>query len=551
MGTPVVAMAGNLFALQSPSAVELHSAIDGHLVVSLPFTPAAGALPPYGVASDGSYGWLGTTTSLEAWSSAGVQLFSRAGSYASPSGTVTAFATPTQIMIGRASTQTIEYVAVSGGSSTTSPAFAGTFASWFLDGSSFFTTVGTNVRVYTPSAAQQVLLTLSSTTGLAGTGGYFWSNLSGIYRVAMPGGAPYPFPNLGLPQASGNRIALIPQGTAQMGLIHLDPTAIMLETITLPAAYPGAFGADTSGSWAIGNHNGVVYDSINLPAGKGALSCGRPFAVAGADTGLAAVGTDGGGVLVFGGGSSGVTFQGTIPHKASRVQLSADGTTVVAYYAADVQYWPDQSIRAFSLPTGALIHEWPNMVVSENYVFEIALARGGSQLGQITGIFNGGGWAYTRTVSDLMGTTTSFSNPINGNATAPAIFVSPDGTLVAAADTTVTNTQIYKNGALVDAVAGAPAGWLDDDRLIVGGTAIHSVSSATNVASITLPCTLVGFGVVDATHVYCPSTTAIYDLTTSAAVWTGSAPAFPIGANAGAYVVYPLGHHIQVDAYSL
>lgn len=550
-----VAMAGNVFAIQGSSAVELRSASDGHLIVSTPSGQVQGFWAPFGLATDGSYLWVGSPTSLQAWSSTGTSLFSHAGTYADNKGSVHGFATPTEILIGRSTSQTIEHIAAPGGASTMGPAFAGAFQSWFLDGSSFFTAVGTNVRIYTPSAVQEVLVSLPSVQSLAGTGGYFWTD-HGIYQVANPTAPPQSWPGgIGSTLSpSANLVAVTDGAYPNMVLFHLDPGGITSEMVTVPTVGVGALGADAAGNWSLGAGSGLVWDSTNLPAGKGPLSCGRAWGMAGADTGLAAVGTEGGGVLIFGGSSSGVTFQGSIPYKASRVELSADGTVLAAQFGATQQYWTDMSVRAFSLPSGTMIHEWTNLfdVTKQNFIFGLSLARGGTQLGQITSTFLFNTWTYTLSATDLSGATTSFTEQLSESVgyNAPGIFVSPDGTLVAVADQKTAATQVFKNGMLFDAVAGLAAGWIDDDRLIIGGTSIHSVSTSTTVATIAVPCSTKGFRAIDATHIYCPSTNAIYDLTTSAAVWTGSAPAFPIGTIAGAYAVYPLDHHVQVQAYS-
>jgi hypothetical protein len=547
-----VAMAGAVFMMRAANAIELRDAGDGHLITSLAQGQVTDATS-FGVATDGSYVWVRSDTDVQVWSPAGAHLFTHPGSYAYSA----VFAAPGELRIGGYSSQTIEYVNAATGTSTNSPTFAGTFHSWFLDGERFFTAVGDTWRIFSKDAVQAAIFT--SPTSLTGRGDYFWSQFS-LYAVAQPS---VPLQTLATKDngytrvsSSGNLISLWTDGGGpNLTIVHLDAGGVSTETVSMPSANLSAFTADSAGNWSVGTRSGVVYDSANLLAKKGPLSCGKVFAIDGSETGLAVVGTDGGGVLTFQAGAQGFTFQGAVPYKGSRVQVSDDGTVLAVQYDADAQYWKDMSLRVFSLPGATEIHSWPLQYDPAASIWNagISLSRGGTQIGQVQRNTSTG--KYTRMVTDLTGSTTTFKDTIDVGwrpsvfADAP-FFVSPDGTLVATVDNTGFNTQIFKNGMLIDATPGRPSGWIDNDRFLVQfyelwgqwggpdykytGTAIHTVSTGTTGAKTTaLDCTELGFGVVDANHVNCDDW--IYDLSTGAAVWKGSG--FDHGAVAGGYVV--------------
>jgi hypothetical protein len=567
-GASDVQIAGTVFTVVSTTTVDLHDAGDGHLITSIPLVSSPSIS---GLASDGSYAWVRSSSDIQAWSPAGTHLFTHPGSYANS----IVFGEPTQVQVGDPSSQNIEYVDATNGTSTMSAAFAGTFYGWFLDGGSFFTTVGATVRIYSNQAAQLALTSLATTENLTGQGSYFWTfNISGapvalnIYTVAQPA-TPTTMLSPGVLSKAvpgGDIIGVLIYGVPNLTVVHLDPGGVSTENVPIPSAYLSGFGADAAGNWSVSAKSGAVYDRANLLASKGALSCGNAYVISGASAGLAAVGTDAGGVLTFEASSTGVTLEGAVPYKGSRVQVSDDGTVLAVQYDNDSEYWTDWSLRVFSLPSATLINTWPLQYTSsmlKNYS-SISLSRGGTQIGQVLWVPS----TYTRLVTDLMGATTSFMDtapaPSTYGNTAP-IFVSPNGTLVAAIDTTGAATQVFKNGALIDAASGAASGWIDDDRFLVqffatsffgpmySGTAIHTVSTGTNGAMMMLPCTQNGFGVVDANHVFCVqnSVNTIYNLTTQA-TWTGgSTGAFSPAAVAGPYVVFENDHHIYAETYTL
>jgi hypothetical protein len=587
-GCPDLEMAGDVFAIAQTNAIELRSATDGHLIVSIPADPPAMfpamSQATFGLASDGSYVWVGSHADLEAWSASGVKLFSHPGNYF---GDTAAFATPSQIQIGHvgSTVQTIEYVAVPSGTSTVSAAFAGTFYTWFQDDASFLTSSsGTTVRVYTKDVVQQAISALPKAfTSLGGYGNYFWTYTSGlgyplsVYAIAQPS-TPVQTLNAGLsaPVGSAGLVAVFNSHQPVLTLLHLDPGGVTKEDVPTPSGYLGAFGADASGAWSVGDvTNGVLYDRDNLLAMKGPLSCGRAFDYDGAQTGLAAVATPGGGVLTFTAGATGLASSGVIPYDAQRVRMSADGSVIAVQ---DNQTMEDD-LRVFTMPGAVQVKDW-SFPVSSPYsvLLWLSLARGGTAIGQV---WTGSSPVQTplyEAVTDITGTTTSFMNQGLSNVSplTPRIFVSPNGTVVAVSDPTGQTAQIYKNGALADVATGEPYGWLDDDRLLLqlpgNMTAVHSVMATTNVTTVSVPCT--SFTPVDTNHVFCwagyqsGNNNAIYDVATSAIVWTGSPRSIPGGLTglgaaitatndaktatlAGGYVVYGNGSQILVEPYTI
>lgn len=566
-------MAGDVFLVHVAGAVELRHASDGHLILSVPLEAPAGIdFPPFGLARDGSYLWVGSSANLRVWSADGTPRFTRTGNYRTGMfldigdpydvySTVPAKfvdAAPDQLRIGRKTSQTIEYLDSTSGASTTSAPFASTFLSWFDDGGQFLTYAGTSIRIYTKDAVQEAITVLPTLEKLEGYAGYFWTK-NGVHQVANTAAPPQPF--TGIPVPSGRLIAMLNSvgpALGAMAIMHLDAGGITLESLPSSVGLQ-SFAADAAGSWSVAS-GGAIFDKDRFLSGGAPLSCGWVTAIAGADAGLAAVGTDAGGVLTFDAQTAGATFQGALPYRGARLAVTADGSKLAV--GDDAVYWSlsDQTIRLLAMPGASVIHQWPlafDSQSSDTYD-SMSLARSGTTLAYSARHDGVGVFLYTRKATDTTGTTIFTDQPSIPFYTSakPTIVVSPNGTLVAASDPVGGSTQIYKNGTLVDFAAGNATGWLDDDRLLLDGKTIHSVTTATTVATVTLPCTLKGFNVVDAGHVYCPSTNSIYDLATSAAVWTGSvAPV--IGAIAGKHVVYaPVAssvrdHRVYAEPYSL
>lgn len=120
-----------------------------------------------------------------------------------------------------------------------------------------------------------------------------------------------------------------------------------------------------------------------------------------------------------------------------------------------------ESLRNFSLPSATEPNTWPFEYGAPTPFFRSYLAGGGASIGQVIVVANASttGAVYQRTAANIMGNTTAFNDNHFG-----AVLPSPDGTLVAAVDSTGRNTQVFK----IRALRGR-------DRCLVG-TAIHTAS---------------------------------------------------------------------------
>ncbi len=560
----VTQMVGDLFVLETPAMLELRSAIDGHVVAALPAEPTTAYPYACGLAVDGNYLFMSSPSGLRVWSpTGGADLHARERRRSRPS--ARHLRRPRELRVGRSTSQIVEYIDAGSGTSTLSG-----LRSWAPSrrgsrtGGRFFTTQATALKVYSKDVVKEVDTFLGSggtLDGLAGLGDYFWSynNFAGlhVYTVAAPTVAQLTLPPAdALVYPSANLIGVPAPSASSMTLVHLDSGALTTDTVAVPTAGVGFFASDTTGRWLISDkYLGTLFDRDNILADNGPLSCGKVFAIAGADTGVAAVGTLGG-VLLFDAQAAGVTLQGTLPTGADHVELSADGTVLGIDFRLDVPLIAD-NLQLLSLPSRVPINAWAYYAPPSYFVLsQVTLARGGTQIGRSFESNNSFGWVRTRTVTDLEGVTTSFTDHPSGIPSAtPQFFVSPSGALVAAvSDQYTTNT--YQNGALVDTVPGSVCGWLDDDRMLIDGNRIHSVSGAGDVA-VTLPCSPDLCGVIGTNHLYCSNaspntyTNLIYDLTTSAVVWTGSASTQGIGAVAGGTVVFAKDHQVYAETYTL
>jgi hypothetical protein len=161
---------GTVMADLTSAGLEVRSATDGSVISTIPEPPT---VHWYLLATDGSYIASGSPTALTIWSTSGNVLVSRAGNYASAK----AFAAPGQILIanGDAGANVIETVSVTTGASSVSPDFKGTFNTWFVDGQSFISNLGTSVWIYSNLAVQEEFTSVNVSSGLAGQGDWFWT----------------------------------------------------------------------------------------------------------------------------------------------------------------------------------------------------------------------------------------------------------------------------------------------------------------------------------------------------------------------------------------
>ena len=497
-------MAGPVVAIGVPNAVQIRSSADGSLITTLTaswLNPPAGGFNWWKLATDGSYVASGYTGGLFVWSTTdGHLLLSRTGDYS----LANAFAAPGQVQIakGPAGASVIETVAVATATSSTGPAFTGSFNAWFTDGSHFLSN-GPNLSgpgslplytVYTYSAGSvqegMVNLNLFPGTTLHGYGNWFWSSSSADGLTLYPVGgttpaATYTVGSIGAYIPSGSTIGMLPYGTGSASIVDISGSTPVRTDVPLPVAYEAAFAAISATQWAVGNNNGVVLDGPSTATTTRFFGYGNAFSMAGAP-GRAVVATASGRILTL--DPSAQTLLNTINFTSSKVALSADGT-ILAAKASDVdnQFEPDRSLNIYSLPAGTLTNTFPytyNPVLGSPTLFDFNLSGSGTAVGQLIGTYNGLYFDYTRQVTPLSGSPVLWSDhPASGpyNANTP-LLLSPDGTLIAtsAGDYSSTSTaSIYKNGVLAATVNGFAVGWIDNNRLLVNTFVTNAASGLT------------------------------------------------------------------------
>jgi len=191
------ALAGPTLVIRQRTWWNTYSSVDGALIAHLDIAP--GFATAWTLAIDGSYLLFTGTEGVQAITPQGMTLFTRAGDYLTAAQGSSYFAGPNEVRVanGPAGAQVIENIAVPSGAATTSPAYAGNFAGWFLDGEKFLSTAGNTVRVYSSGAVQLDRASLPSIDGLAGSGEWYWTskNTTQVYRVGSAGVAAATYAN--------------------------------------------------------------------------------------------------------------------------------------------------------------------------------------------------------------------------------------------------------------------------------------------------------------------------------------------------------------------
>ncbi len=559
-------LAGSTFVDETPAGLEIRSAADGTVLATVP-TPIAW----WKLASDGSYVAVGSTSGLQVLSPAGAVVATRTGDYSNGS----AFAAPGQVQIagGAAGANVVETVALPSGGSTTSPAFQGTFQSWFTDGQRFLTATANTVWVYSSAAAQQDIKAFSAAPQqFGGAGDWFWVGGSSvdIYKVgasATPT-ASYTLPALSVVSASAATLGLLVYGTGA-SVVDLSGSTPVKTDFATPVVYSTAYAATSASQWVLGNDWGVLLDGPTLASTPRYFGYGAAWSIAGSSQTIA-VATASGTILLFDAATRAPLP--SLAFSASYIALSADGSVLAAAGdELDNQYHPDQTVNVYSLPALSVLNSWP--YTFPNVPTSISLATAGQVLGQVTS-----GASCMRQANTIVGGALLWSDSYPGNAPYVTlcdglpVVLSPDGTEVAVSNgrDITSGTNMYKNGALVTTVTGWALAWLDNSRLLVenfqhfgmdptaryAGATIYAADGTRIMALPSLPEIAPGpeasaIVPVDANSIYDPMTNTIYSLTTGAALWTSASPANArgVGAVAGANVVFLSGNQVLVQPY--
>jgi hypothetical protein len=570
---PTLDLAGSIAVMSTPTGLEVRSAADGHLVSSV--TAAANW---WKLATDGSYIAAGSTTSLSVWSPSGQLLFSRPGNYSR----AMAFASPGAVLIvlGPAGQNVVETVSVPGGTATTGPQFNGQFRSWFADGSSFITSADTTVLVYSNGGAQQgTIAQVPATAPVGGQGNWVWTYTGGTFSVYPATGAnpapaaAYPIAVNSTPYASGATVGLLGVYTNAVTVIDLSGSAPTRTDYTppLPASFglpwssntsAGPYAAVSASQWLGGNGDGVLLDGASLAGTVRYFGFGSIRSIAGG-TGHFAIATALGTVLYF--NSDTLAQEGQISFPANLLTLSTDGSLLVA----EAGGW---RLEVYTLPAGALQYTWPYTPTSGTGVQDITLSGSGTVLGQV--LFNNPGPSSTITMeaSSPTGGSSIFSTTFSSSGNpSPFMRISPDGTLLAASQSgspilarTLGATTLYHNDTLVTAFTGVPAGWLDNNRLLVNNyehftsqglvryasCTIYGADGSPTSAACAVPREVLQLQTVTADSIYVPITNQILSVSTGTINWTSGNP-FPHlpAALAGSRVVFVSGTDLLAQSY--
>jgi hypothetical protein len=570
-----VDMANQVFAIGQTNGVDVRAVSDGHLLFEIqsPQIDSATIKSWWKLATDGSYICSGSPSGLTVWSSTGQQLFTRQGDYSSAS----PYAAPGQILValGPAGQNVIENISISNGTSSTEPAFSGTFNSWFLDGQRFLTNTGTTVWVYDAAVSTNPApVSLPAVEKLTGQGNWFWAysppanQYQGAILTIYPVGGSVPSATIPIgatttPVPSGNTIGLLSGGPSDSVVDLSGATPITLQ-YTLPphANPPSVYAAVSASQWVGGNTYGVVLDGASSSTTPRYFNTGAVLSMAGSAN-LVAIATANSNISYYSPSATATSPVGTINFSSSKIALSADGTVLVAMANPNVYYsYQPGPINFYSLPSGNLTRS--DEAFYGLPTFDFSLSASGTVFGTVWENALHSSLAYfTRSVGSIGGSPayTWQDNPPDQN---DGINLSPDGTLIAVSSGPKTNTSttnIYKNGVLATAVNGFPIGWIDNNQLLVNnygqqvsistyaytGASIYSATGSL-VSTPTLP-ELLTIQPVDSTSIYSPTRNTIFSLPSGNVLYQSGTPVTGPAAVAGPSVVFTSGTRIVVDTH--
>jgi hypothetical protein len=542
---------GSTIVIMTPAGFEIRSGADGHVVttITVPATPTT--LGWWRLATDGSYIAAGLPSAVQAWaSSTGQSAFSKAGNYLNAQ----AFAAAGQLQLadGGAGLNVIETIAAATGTSTVSPAFQGTFQTWFADGARFLAVAGTVVNTYSSAAALQDS-TAVPVSGvaipvgvLAGTGN-FWVNYVdesklNVYQVgaSTTTAASYSINEAQL-TISGTTLAALPSYAASIDVIDLSGSAPVHTSAPAPVRAGTAFAATSPAQWILGNQGGVLFDGATPASSPRYLGYGAARAIAASATRFA-IATASGRIVLY--DTATQTVQGTIQRFSSGLQMSTDGTVLAASLdSAEDGPPPSPSISmVYSLPAASVISQWPNA--------NLILSGSGSTVATIAG--------SAVTINPAAGGSAVYSG------TGGVVWLSPDGTHAAIEgtnqpegfDASAIATNLINNGSLTIGINGGYAsGWLDDGHVLINNYSVMGTAPVkyTGVSIYDPTGKLLGmsslpeikvFQPLTADTLYSPALNSIYSVGTGTASWTTADSTLGVGAVAGNNVIFASGAQV-------
>ena len=567
-----VALAGPTVVVGTGTGLEARSAASGAVLAEIPtgvnLSDMPTQIPWWALATDGSYVCAGNTTGLTCWTPTGVKLFAEAGSYAN----ARAFATPTALFValGAKGQNVIETVASSNWASSVGPTFTGSFYSWFIDGSRFFTSIASSntLWVYSNNSLQQDTRSLPSLENLTGQGTWFWTNQpeqpTRPLRIYAVGNSSLPTAtyNLDIDSSvvpSGTTIGVLEYGTGLVNVIDLSGATPVETPYNVPVGYLYAYGSVSGSEWMAGNSLGVLLDGSGLPGAVRYFGYGAVSSIAGSSA-RATLATASGGILSFNAATN--ALEQTINFSSSETALSSDGTVLAAEATANyAQYETDRTINIYAMPTATLINSFPFTFGLYPFPTDMTLSASGTTLGEV--LYASSLPSFSRQSIAITGGAPTWSDTSHITQTEP-VHLSPDGTLVAVSSGSpdsnsggAITTNIYQNGTIVTSLSGWAVGWLDNSRLLVNnystnqpvylGANIYG-PTGTQLASPPIP-ELRSIQLVTSDLVYAPSINQILSLTTGAPTWVSGDATVGLGAVAGSEVVFLSGNLVLAQPY--
>ncbi len=547
---PNIALAGQIAVVPAvstgPSGFQVISVTDGSVLATVISAPPSVSVGNWQVASDGSYicAPAADGSSLTIWAPDGSVITTIPGNYTSAD----LFCAPGQVQVahGPKGTNVIETLSIPGGASSVSPGFAGTFKSWFSDGSAFLSVVDNTVWVYSPTAVQQDFRTLPTVSAIAGRGPWFWAADSASLNVYKVGSSATPAATF---TGSGGSISSVtPSGSTIAfstpdGLLHIVDLSIATPAETVYSSPVGTVYAAVSASdWVIGgSDNGTVLDGQSLATTPRYFGYGRVLGLAGSASRFA-VATSIGKVLIY--KSSDLSLETTLDISAQQLSMSGDGTLLA------VRTWDatQASVATISLPAGTVVNTWSYPNAGGVTPLDISLSNSGALLAQA--LSNG------RQVTASSGGPVLWSDQVSAESGISPIALSLDDTLIAVSNGDNSST-IYLNDQPASLIPGQAIGWLQGNELYANaspgpnpGPGEIFNSAGIKQTAPNLPALPGPIQVLSAEAIFDPVRSVIYSLETGEAIWPAPPDAAGRGAVAGSVVVFPtFSNQIVVEPY--
>jgi hypothetical protein len=423
-------LAGDLLAIRKPDGLHWFSALDGALLGA---APSVGA---NGVASDGSYVWLGSPTELTVRTPDGVVLWTEPGNYSS----VYAHGIAGKLHVRSPTPGIILAIDLDAGTSELIP-HDGDLGGWFLDGSlRFHTHEGQAFRLYEPDGAL-----IGQGLGSVYIAAYDHVHAgTGVREITNPGAIVHP-----IPAAKWQDHTAI--WTEDDQLVVLGPSGIETSPLPIPQFVYSIFTfTHDQGHWVLFGHEGAMLDDLDRQLSPGQL----PFVDA-ARSGRVVAGSAFDRTYVWDvAPDCAVTATAEFPRLTHFHAVADDGDVMVS--AGDSANFDSWGTYFRSLPGGEVIGHLPG----GDFEIGMRISDDGSLFSRLS--------LYTHDVH----TFPDFQPWFDLGDNHAWIYVSPDGQHAIATDppakSLAEKTYVYGAGGLESVLDGNARGFLDDGRLVIG-----------------------------------------------------------------------------------